>query len=74
MLPTPHQIRAARALLVLTQEEAADLVGVSARTWTEVEKGTASEAAVEKVMGGLMGRVEFTASRNGKRRGVRLRD
>lgn len=74
MLPTPQQIRAARALLDLTQEEAAALVGVSPRTWTEVERGTASEQTVEKVMGRLMGEgVDFVASASGKRRGVRLR-
>lgn len=74
MLPTPQQIRAARALLDLTQEEAAVLVGVSPRTWTEVERGTASEQTVEKVMGRLMGEgVDFVSSPTGRKRGVRLR-
>lgn len=73
MLPSPQQIRAARALLDLTQEQAAALVGVSPRTWTDVERGTASEATVERVMGTLMGEgVEFVAGPGGRRRGVRL--
>lgn len=73
MLPTASQIRAARALLGITQEEAAALVGVSGRTWTDVEKGIASEAVIERVMGVMLGQgVEFTVSRGGKRRGVSL--
>jgi transcriptional regulator with XRE-family HTH domain len=75
MLPTPTQIRAARALLNLTQEEAAVLVGISKRTWVAVEQGVASADSVQAVMGALMGAgIEFLATKAGRSRGVRLRD
>lgn len=75
MFPTPSQIRAARALLALTQEEAAERAGVSPRTWTDVEKGAASQTVVERVTIVLQeAGVDFVAGRGGRRRGVRLRD
>lgn len=42
ILPTPDQIRAARSLLGLSQEEIARMAGVSRRTIVTLESGSAT--------------------------------
>ena len=55
MYPTSEQLRAARALLGLTQEAAAKACGVSSRTLLAVETGKGSLSALHGVMGWYMG-------------------
>ncbi len=74
MIPTPAQFRAARVLLELTQEEAAQRVGVSVRTLITVEQGGGSRLSKERMMGGYLGEgVDFGMSDDGKAVTVGLR-
>lgn len=56
MYPSSEQLRAARALLGLSQEAAAKACGVSSRTLLAVESGKGSLSALHNVMGWYMGR------------------
>lgn len=56
MYPSPEMLRAARALLGLTQEAAAKLCGVSSRTLVAAESGKGTLSGLHNVMGGYMGR------------------
>ncbi|KQP62164.1 helix-turn-helix transcriptional regulator [Methylobacterium sp. Leaf112] len=55
MYPNPTELRAARALLGWTQEEAAKTSGISVRTLIAVEKGEGTTKALHNIMGALMG-------------------
>ena len=57
VLPSPEQLRAARSLLGLSQDDVARLAGVSRRTIVTLEKGSAEvdEATITSV-------VDFLAS------------
>ena len=73
MYPSPDQIRAARALLNMHQEELAELARVSKRTIANMEAGNKApiRATLEAVMAALMSKdVRFTYDPQTKRRGV----
>ncbi len=74
MIPTTIQFRGARALLGLSQEEAARAAGVGVRTLITVEQGGGSRLTKERLMGFYLGEgVSFGLSRDGKTETVSLR-
>lgn len=76
MIPTGEQIRAARALLRLEQQELADAAGVSLETVKRLEgiRGpvSASAATVEKITSALGAAGAVFIPENGGGAGVRL--
>lgn len=73
MYPSPQQLRAARALLDLTQPEAAKLCHTSLRSLVAAEKGEVTIAVLHKLMGGYMGNgISFTGTPDYREQGVTL--
>ncbi len=74
MTPSPHQLRAARALLGMQQSELAALAGVALRTLKTLEQGGGSAPSLDKVLDALGRRgVEFGASPDGRTISVAIR-
>jgi hypothetical protein len=73
MYPSPRQLRAARALLDLTQPQAATQCRTALRSLVAAEKGEASLAILHKLMGGYMGAgIRFEGSPDYRVQGVTL--
>ncbi len=73
MYPSPQQLRAARALLDLTQPEAAKLCRTSLRSLVAAEKGEVTIAVLHKLMGGYVGNgISFTGTPDYREQGVTM--